>query len=189
MAHAPGTERGPDRANTFFALVPPAPVRDAVAAFQADLKPGLPPSVRPVATCNFHITLAFLGAIERACLPELFALGGACSMAPTAIHLDRFGVFPRARVGWLGCSVIDPALGDFQGRLVGALRAAGYAPDSRPWVPHLTLYRKLRKGPDKVNVDIGGWDVESFVLLRTKPTKSGPVYGQEGAWKALPESV
>lgn len=184
MADAPGTEPGPDRANTFFALVPPAPVRAAVAALQAELTPKLPPAARPVAADNFHITLAFLGAVERARLPDLIELARSLAMAPSAIHLDCFGVFPRARVGWLGCSAVDPSLIDFQGQLVSMLEAAGFAPDARPWVPHLTLYRKLRKAPDKVSVDIGGWDVESFALLRTRSTKTGPVYARMDAWKA-----
>lgn len=189
MTRIPATDRGARRANSFFALVPPDPVRDTIAGFQARLTPRLPDAVRPVAPGNFHLTLAFLGAVARDRLPALAEIARSCPMATCRLRLDRFGVFPGARVGWLGVSVLDPALAGFQERLVAALRGAGFDPDPRPWAPHLTLYRKLRTTPDTVSVDIADWVVEDYVLLHTRSTKTGPVYRQEGAWKARREGV
>jgi len=184
MAATDGHSRNVPRANTFFALVPPPPVRDAVAGVQARLTPRLPASVRAVAPANFHVTLAFLGALAGDRLDALRDLADGLALSRECWVLDRLGTFPRARVGWLGCGEAPADLAAFQGRLVEGLRGAGFAVDRRPWVPHLTLYRNLRSPMPTINLEPVPWVCDGFTLLRTRSTESGPEYVETGRWTA-----
>lgn len=172
------------RANTFFALTPPAPVRREIARLQAQVTPRLPASVRPVPPPNYHITVAFLGAVEASAVPNLCSLAGTVPPPVDDLVLDRLGRFSRARVGWLGSTQVPGPLAAFQARLAGALRDNGYAVDERPWVPHLTLYRNLRTPLPKLDVEPLGWRVDSYELLRTASGQTGPVYRSRGRWTA-----
>lgn len=110
-------------------------------------------------------------------------------MPPVRIVLDRLGHFPRARVGWLGCSAVDASLAAFRDGLLAALEAAGFAADVRPWVPHLTLYRKLRTPLPTLEFEPIVWRCDRFELLRTEPGKKGPVYRSVGRWEAASRDV
>ncbi len=172
------------RANTFFALTLPAPIRRGVERLQAKLTPQLPAGVRSVPASNFHITLAFLGAVEASAVPRLCALAPTVTPPEVDLVLDRLGSFSRARVGWLGSTRVPGSLVDFQERLAGALRDAGFAVDARLWVPHLTLYRNLRTPLPRMDIEPLGWRVEHYELLRTESGQSGPVYCSLGCWPA-----
>jgi 2'-5' RNA ligase len=178
---------GARRANTFFALVPPAPVRDAVMRLRRRLDPALPDSVRAVPGRNLHITMAFLGALPSARLPGLREVAGVQPVPRTMLVLDRLGAFPRARVGWLGCHDVSPVLLRFHDTLRARLEAADFPMDERPWVPHLTLYRNLRTTLPSIDVEPLEWAVDELVLLRTRSTSQGPDYLVEGRWKATDE--
>lgn len=171
-----------DRANTFFALVPPDAVRERIAELQRQLIPHLPASVRPVPPANFHLTLAFLGAVPAASLPALRSVADRLVPPDADLVLDHLGAFPRARVGWLGASAVDERLVRFQARLAASLDDAGFAPERRAWVPHLTLFRRLR-GTLPMQEDLAyPWRVRTFVLLRTVQGRDGVRYRVEEHW-------
>lgn len=172
------------RANTFFALLPPPPVRDAVAALQNRLAQALPGSVRPVMPINFHVTLVFLGAVPATAFDGLGTVAERLVMPRCGLELDRLGAFGPARVGWLGCSGLPGSLADFREALAASLAAAGHAIDARPWVPHLTLYRKLRTPLPRLDFEPIVWRCDDFALLRTEPGRKGPIYREIGRWAA-----
>jgi RNA 2',3'-cyclic 3'-phosphodiesterase len=101
------------------------------------------PDGRLVPPANLHVTLAFLGRVERERVPAIgAALRGSAERADDEIVLGAVGYRETRSVGMV---VLD----DEGGRatalahdLHGRLEALGvYARDRRPWLPHVTVVR------------------------------------------------
>ena len=124
----------------------------ALAPVQALLDPG---AWRLGRAEGLHVTLAFLGDVERGLLPGLSAaLARELAGAPAPrLVLDRAGAFPRPgaeRVLWLGLREEPEGAGrlaELARRAAVAARAAGAAPREdagRPFHPHVTVARPRR---------------------------------------------
>jgi 2'-5' RNA ligase len=137
-----------------------------------------------VPPANFHITLAFLGLQDAMRVRLAGRVAAGLTLPPVDLRLDRVGWFPRARVGWLGCDAAPPALVTFQAGLCDELRAAGFGLDERPWTPHLSLYRDMRKPFGKVSLEAIEWPVREFALMRSETFSSGVRYRPIDRWKA-----
>lgn len=127
----------------FVALDLPAAVRAALAGW-ADA--AAPPAVRRVAQDNLHVTLAFLGSRgedEAAAAGRLLA-----EHARPLAALRTAGALwlPPRRPSVLSVAVrADDDLSALQADLAGALeRAIGFAPEARPFRPHVTVGRVAR---------------------------------------------
>ncbi|MGC9456865.1 MAG: RNA 2',3'-cyclic phosphodiesterase [Halothiobacillaceae bacterium] len=125
----------------FFALWPRAEVRDALArAAEA-----LPRCGRAVPPTNYHLTLAFLGNLDRQCLPALEEAGAAVHGQADSLPLTRFDGFARARVLFAAPKDCPDWLADWQAALLDSLSAVGYAPEKAfgRFRPHVTLRRRV----------------------------------------------
>jgi len=139
----------PESLRAFLALVPDAAAR-AEAARVAELlrRDGRSSALRWVAPESYHVTLHFLGSLERARLPLLAEHLAAelAGEAPFALGLERVGAFPttrRARVVVLELGPVAPAarLAATCGR---APERLGIELEERAFRPHLTLARARR---------------------------------------------
>lgn len=90
---------------------------------------------------NLHLTLAFLGEVERERLPALRALAAAMGRETFPLIFRSLRCFPGGI--WYLAPDPCPALMDAQSRLAEALQSEGFRLDARPYVPHLTLGRKI----------------------------------------------
>lgn len=101
---------------------------------------------------NFHLTLAFLGEVEEDRLPAAFAALEEAPMPPVELVFDTLGCFEGGI--WYLAPRPCPPLMEGQDRLARALQDRGLVLADRPYIPHLTLGRKivLREGytPPKV---------------------------------------
>jgi RNA 2',3'-cyclic 3'-phosphodiesterase len=129
----------------FIALLLSEEARAAVTAEVDRLRP-LGRAVAWVPPANLHLTLYFLGNQDDARLAD--ALGAldeaAAQSAPFDVGLHGLGAFPgleRPRIFWVGVAEGALAARTLQARLVAGLVARGFAPESRPWHPHLTIGR------------------------------------------------
>lgn len=136
--------------------------RRAFARAQAELK-ARASGGRFTSLDNFHLTLTFLGEVEEDRLPAVKAALRAAPVEPMALTFDRLSSFSG------GIWHLDPAfsapLFQAQLRLVRALKREGFPPEERPYVPHLTLGRKITLLPGE---DPAG------ALAAPIPTLSGP---------------
>ena len=161
----------------FFALWLPEPIAGRLAAIAADYSHRA--GGRPTRRETIHLTLAFLGnvAVER--LPELQRVAGEIDTTAFDLTLDRFGVWQHNRLFWAGCTAPPTALGDLAGALKQRLQAANFAvaDATRPFVPHVTLVRKLSRldGPSSV-AEVPGWRCREFVLVRSRLSDKGSAY-------------
>ncbi len=139
----PGTRR------LFVALEPTDPVRRRIAVAAAGLRRAAgraADEVRWADPDHVHLTLQFLGAVpeERVAAVSAAVLAAAAAGRPLALEVRGAGGFPNARrprVLWLGVGGEVAALGALVQDLGRRLAPLGFAPEERPFSPHLTLGR------------------------------------------------
>jgi RNA 2',3'-cyclic 3'-phosphodiesterase len=168
----------------FIAIRPPEPVRDRLV----DTMEGIE-GARWVDEENLHLTLRFVGEVERPVANDLAAALGQISAGPFALTVDgvghfdkrnRYGSRPRAlwaRVPRYG------ALYELRAKVELACQAAGLGLETRRFTPHITL---ARLGPDAGGIGdwlagfgdlkAGPWDVTEFILYESHLGHTGAFY-------------
>jgi RNA 2',3'-cyclic 3'-phosphodiesterase len=131
---------------------------------------------------NFHLTLAFLGETEALAAARA-AVAEACALpcGPLTLQLEGCGRF--GDVWWAGAAP-DPELTALALEVQGALRRRGFALEDRPFVPHVTLARRVRVRPaPELSLSAPPLRVERVSLLSSQRTEAGrPFYREVGAW-------
>ncbi len=172
--------------NHFFALLPPPPVRDALAALARTLPDVTGGRAEPAH--RLHLTLLFLGPLPPGHETALRAAGDAARAAtgPFAVELDHLGRFPRSDVVWAGPS--GPPERGLQALHAALRRACAGVPTARPvggFSPHVTLLRNAARDVEAPADPVGPWrwSADRFVLMRTDPSDAGRVYTTLGEWR------
>lgn len=132
---------------------------------------------RPINPSLWHLTLAFLGEVAEADQKSVGQLLSAMpALPPTTLVLDRLGVF--GNVLWLGPTQVPDALRDWQAGLQRGLLQAGWLRENRPWIPHVSLLRRLQHPdtPLQVRAPVVDWPLESALLYQSSLLADGPVY-------------
>jgi len=177
----------------FVALEPAEPVRRRVAALQAELRRAAGAAaaeIRWVEPANVHLTLQFLGAVpaERVAAVEAALAAAAAAGRPLALEVKGAGAFPsarRARVVWLGLGGDAGTLAALAAEVGRRLAPLGYAPEERPFSPHLTLGRARdgRGAPGLAGAlaavstaDGVAWRAAELVLFESHLSPKGPRY-------------
>ena len=175
----------------FVAVNLPGEIREEVGKFTAS------PSLRAVGRGvrwtrpeNIHLTLKFLGNVDREALRSLqSALDGALAgHSPCSLTVKGSGVFPprgRPRIVWIGLSGETAALANLQSTVESALEPLGFPREKRPFTPHLTIGRvrdPRRPAPLISEIATAGereWGrcvVERVHLMRSELFPTGPRY-------------
>ncbi|GHA70441.1 RNA 2',3'-cyclic phosphodiesterase [Cognatilysobacter bugurensis] len=161
----------------FFALWPDAAVRTRIDAATESLAAA--PGARRVRAERLHLTLHFLGDVPDGACNGVRDAGAAVAADRFDLVLDRAGGFARARVAWLGCSHTPAALIDLHAQLGAALRERGFAVESRPFAPHVTVRRDVRRPTADASIEPIDWPVDAFVLIESR---KGCGYVEIGRW-------
>ncbi|KOX21118.1 MULTISPECIES: RNA 2',3'-cyclic phosphodiesterase [unclassified Streptomyces] len=181
-----------------FAAVLPPPERLDELGHVVDRLRRLPGAegVRWTSRPGWHLTLAFMGEVEDAALPELRArLERAASRTPPfSLRLHGGGHFGR-RALWAGVAGDLDALRLLAERSEAAARRAGIAMEEhRRYRAHLTVGRGRGDGMDTGPfLDVldgfegGRWEVGELALVRSNLPVSGvrgeqPRYERAGGW-------
>jgi 2'-5' RNA ligase len=190
---------------TFIAVEIPTGIQAAIAKSTASLKNSLPrPLVRWVAPQNVHLTLKFLGDISSATLEHLAETINveAASHSMFSMSVGGLGAFPnpcRARVIWIGLEA-PPALEALRRGVEAAAAQLGYAPEERPFSPHLTIGRvgrnvstadllRIRAGLEATKVGgLGTLRVEAVHIFKSEMKPGGSVYTHLFALSMKPNS-
>lgn len=138
---------------------------------------------RRVHTENLHITLAFLGSVDRETRRCMEQVADAISLPPFSVTLDQLGFWRRPRVVWLGSEETPAGLAALVGELRKAMIDCGLEPDSRAFRTHLTLMRKARRHPRVPGVSALEWPVKSFALVASETNQEGVVYKVLRSWE------
>jgi 2'-5' RNA ligase len=181
----PGASSGaarPPRLRLFVALDLPAGAVGALARFR---DAAADPAVwRPLDEATFHVTLAFLGHRPDADVAGVAdVLAALAPRDPPALALGAGLLLPprRARVLTVALEDASGAVSSLQSEVSDRLAAADlYAPEARPFRPHVTVAR-LRPGarapravdaqPDPIAFTAG-----DVVLYRSHVRRGGATY-------------
>jgi 2'-5' RNA ligase len=177
----------------FVALEPDARTRRHVAEVlqrvQAHLKERTA-ALRWNSSDNIHVTLHFLGEIEDRRVPSLRAsLGDRLPIAPFELETGGLGTFPGSgipKVLWMAIQQGADHAVRVQEEVGRRLTASGFAIESRPFSPHITLarlrehHRREARGIPAALRDFRiapvRWTVDRATLFRSHLSSSAPRY-------------
>jgi RNA 2',3'-cyclic 3'-phosphodiesterase len=171
----------------FVAFDLPSGVRDAITKITASLRPESP-GARWSAPEAMHVTLKFLGQTDDQQLaPVKTALHQISSPESVSLRFRGVGFFPNdgsPRVMWCGVEA-SPNLSDLVSAMEGSLKPLGFEPETRRYVPHVTLARLnsarnleklVRAAAPLKSYDFGAARESQFHLYKSVLKKSGSEY-------------
>jgi len=174
----------------FVAIELPEKVRAALAREQSRFKAICEhnPDIRWTRPEGLHLTLKFLGEVPSdRVLYVTAALQALDPFEKFEVEVRGFGFFPNAvhpRVLWAG---LEPPAGliDLARRVEAALERLGFAPEDRPFHPHLTLARFRAPHADRAlaaalektdSACLGAFEVREFFLFESRLLTGGAEY-------------
>lgn len=145
---------------------------------------------------DYHITLAFLGAIKSEGLKDsltqaISSVVQACQpFSLTITGVSTFGEPTSPRVCWLGVEE-SSSLQQLRERVYEVCKTYGFQLDKRPFTPHITIARKWvgqTKYQPKQQIDVTGqaFLVKDIYLFETHPNMT-PKYKRIEAFQMYGE--
>lgn len=139
---------------------------------------------------TLHMTLAFVGAVSRARIPELQKVGAAVAPRAFDVSLDVLGEWARKHIVWAGPQHVPGPLAELAADLHQKLGEGGFGLETRPFVPHVTLLRNVACETQRSTLEQAvPWRVTGFVLVESKLLASGARYQVLGRWLAGAEQA
>jgi RNA 2',3'-cyclic 3'-phosphodiesterase len=164
----------------FVALRPPPLIRRRCLAAIA----GGPPGWAWQDEAQLHITLRFIGEVERPVGDDIAAALATVRAPVVELGLHGVGFFDQGRQGVLFARAIPrEPLKALHKKIDRALTTAGLEPERRAFLPHITLARRRKSG-----IDPAGWleahaaliadpePVGEFILFESHLGRDGPHY-------------
>jgi len=164
----------------FVAIRPPAAIRAILLGAMGGIS-----GARWQNEDQLHLTLRFIGEVDRHLAGDIHAALGAIHQPPFEIALNGIGAFDRRGwpdAVWAGLSPHEP-LKALHKKVDAALTRVGVAPDQRAFLPHVTLARLKRNSGPVGNLleQAGGltsppFTIDHFALFESVLTPDGAVY-------------
>ena len=164
----------------FVALRPPPQMREALLGLTADMA-----GARWQDDDLLHLTLRFIGEVDRHVAEDVAAALGSVSHPPFDLRVDGIGYFDRrGRIDniWAGVAP-HQAVRSLHAAVTVALSRAGIPPEQRAFVPHITLARFTRGPAPSDGLPMAHlWPApiearfDHFLLYESVLGASGPVY-------------
>jgi 2'-5' RNA ligase len=164
----------------FVAIRPPPPVRARLLGLMGGVA-----GARWLADDQLHLTLRFIGEVDRHQARDADAALSSVHHPAFSIALDGLGAFDRRGEPvtlWAGLAPQEP-LRSLHRKVDQALLRIGVEPDRRAYMPHITIARLPRgAGPVQGLVEQSGgatsppFAVDRFCLYESRLTPDGPIY-------------
>jgi len=179
-------ENNSNAARVFFALWPEATVRQALHTLATEYAPRC--KARAIDADNLHMTLLFMGGVERTRLPQLMQAAGNISVPPFGFKFESLSFWPQSRIACTTLAADVPALGQLVAALKQQLTAADLVFENYEFIPHVTLLRNVENILAPQAIQPIDWWVESFVLAESVVTDQGSRYRILQEWPLPPIS-
>jgi len=183
-----------EQVRSFIAIELPDELKRGLSQLEARLKLGKQPWVKWVDPYGIHLTLKFLGSIAADRIGEITRAMEEAAQGIPPFHLEvkGLGVFPnlrRVQVVWVGMGGEVDRLRQLQQRVESNLVPLGFAAESRPFTPHLTLARLREQAPlderqrfgqliGSTRFEAGTIEVDAINLIRSQLTREGAIYSR-----------
>jgi RNA 2',3'-cyclic 3'-phosphodiesterase len=164
----------------FVAIRPPEPIRDLLIDAMDDS-----PEFRWQDEAQLHITLRFIGEVDRPLASDLADALGRLRAEPFAIRIRDVGRFEQRSAGalWAGVEPREP-LAALAAKVERVCQQVGLAPERRAFHPHITLARwkgrRSREVADFLERKRGllsdPFPVDSFALFESHLSRHGAHY-------------
>ena len=176
-------EPRPLRVRAFFGLPVPQPQRDQLGQLIASCA-HVAPDFRWTPVENLHLTLRFVGSVERSVVDAVAGALDARPLAAFELRLGDFGTFHRGRavrVVWLGLRAGADEASALAAQVDAECIQAGLAGEDRPFQAHLTLARaRAREGsalPDlPAPPQLDPWRAGELILYASRLSSAGARY-------------
>ena len=164
----------------FVAIRPPEEIRDVLVDLMDE-----GPSLGWVADDNIHLTLRFIGEVERPVANDIADALSRIAFPAFALRLVGVGRFDQRRGGalWAG---VEPraAVSELAAKIDRACVAAGLEPERRAFHPHVTLARYRRHNAEAAKdferrssaLSSEPFAVDRFVLFESHLSRHGAHY-------------
>lgn len=131
---------------------------------------------------TLHLTLAFIGAVPEARLPELVETMGRVRAPRFLLQLDALGYWPHNHIVWAGCSGVPAALTQLAADVRQQLAGLGLPVSGPAFVPHMTLLRKAHALGRLPVCEPLPWPVDEWVLVESCLAPQGAAYRRMAGW-------
>lgn len=129
---------------------------------------------------QWHITLAFLGALADQEVQALCAQAVQWQLPIAPFKVDSYGYFEGAQIVWAGSQDAESLeqMAATQQQLWQYLQPLGYRPEQRPFVPHISLLRRAQSFDiDKLPAfEPFYWHSAHCYVVASRPTEQGTHY-------------
>ena len=171
------------RVRAFFGLPLPEEHREALGRYITQCQ-ALAPDFRWVPAANLHLTVRFIGGIDRHLVEAIADRLDGSGLSAFDLGLGELGTFKRGRlvrVAWLGVTSGVEAAQVLAAKVEAECVAAGLEAENRPFQPHLTLARaRPRFGAALPSLPpvpaLKPWKADELVLYQSHLSPKGSVY-------------
>jgi 2'-5' RNA ligase len=164
----------------FFALWPDPALLQALRARVDKVTASV--GGKPQRPDQWHVTLEFLGQVPRGRQPALRAAAERVCRSVVAIEFDRVEYWRKPQVVCLVASRVPTGLAALVTQLRAELATEGFAIESRPFRPHVTLARKVRSAAGTRLEPPFLWQTKGFALVRSVTDPAGSRYEPLDWW-------
>ncbi len=158
----------------FFALWPDNRQRDRLRDVVNSVAKGV--EGRATDRRNWHITLAYVGDIDEALIPNLQEQAARIQVAPFRLGFDRLEFWARAKVACLVSPTIAPELQKLVTDLNSVLSDVGVVPEDRTYRPHITVVQGARAFTTERLSQRATTEWSSFELIESVSRPGGSSY-------------
>jgi 2'-5' RNA ligase len=171
----------------FVAIRPPEPIRDLLIDAMDDS-----PAFRWVGDEQLHLTLRFIGEVERPLANDIAAALARVRFPPFELRIAGIGRFDRKGGGALWAAV-EPRkpVAELAAKIERACVAAGVEPERRVFHPHVTVARYNRRNAEgardfeRRNSGLSSepFPVDRFILFESHLSRHGPHYEEVAEYR------
>jgi RNA 2',3'-cyclic 3'-phosphodiesterase len=175
----------------FVAIRPPEDVRDLLIDAMDDS-----PALRWVGDEQLHLTLRFIGEVERPVANDVAAALDRIRSPAFELRVTGVGKFEKRNGGalWAGITPKEPVAA-LAAKVERAIQQAGLEPEHRAFLPHITLARWNRRNSEAVeafltrnaNLRSSPFEVDRFILFESKLSRHGAHYEEVATYPLADE--
>lgn len=142
-------------------------------------------NARIIPPANFHITLAFLGAVGEENLPQVIEAADQVKSEAFEVTLAQLELWKNSQLACLAITPTPPPLRALVDRLRINLLARNVQADQKEFKGHVTIAREWQDKSLDTQIEPLIWTADEFVLVESKSRHTGSEYSVVGRWPLM----